>query len=76
MNAIKEIHVPLCVANLLSIIYKSSAPAIFSIRGAAINVKQHGDKKPLEVYAKDSYCVHRWLPIEFINISAFASEYP
>ena len=32
-----------------------------------ISVKQHSDKKSLEGYDKDSECVHRLLPIEFIN---------
>ena len=32
-----------------------------------IGVKQHGDKKLLEEYDKDSERVHRRIPIEFIN---------
>ena len=33
-------------------------------RGAVISLKQHRDMKG---YDTDSECVHRWLPIEYIN---------
>ena len=36
-----------------------STPVMFS--------HEHSDKKLLEEYDKDSNCVHRWLPIEFMN---------
>ena len=37
-------------------------------RGVVISVKKHSDKKPLEVYDKDSARVHRWFSIEFTDV--------
>ena len=37
------------------------------IESMVIIVKEHSNKKPLEGYGKDSDCLHRWFPIEFIT---------